>query len=509
MTNSSSLNTDQRVKRWIHLTSSTGSFQLYSIRIADSNVFAPQLIEFHRATAFIGLHGSGKSLLLRMIEAAFGYTSPSYVPPFFIGQSSPVFQIPTVEGIMDVSLRTPAGIISHTVDLSQPAERRAEIWEQDVRESFAAWYTDPYGALSWLSHMYDNYDFGSECGGSEIERHIEGPELNEVRNILGRSYKRITVRSAFIDDGAGDDLHLPFFSAVLGSKTFDNTTMSQGELWVHYVSWFLEHEVSKGELALLDEPEAFLAARGRRPFIDYVAHQALRRDLQVIIGTHSPEVLSRFPLANIRMCIPGGSGIQVLTPTSRFQIRECIGIETPLRGLVLVEDELAQQLLNGIFARYDTALASEVEVIPVGGASEVANGLRILQSANRLMCFGILDADQRQTAADWSDASRGSVLFLPGDRSPEEEVLTSAIKESRWLAEMIDTSTDDILIAISSCQDLDHQYRVNRVARQLGYSESALISMLVLAWLRQPEIAQEAEQLARKIRSGLRNDTVD
>jgi predicted ATP-dependent endonuclease of OLD family len=137
---------------------------------------------------------------------------------------------------------------------------------------------------------------------------------------------------------------------MLGSKIFDNTSMSQGELWVHYVRWFLEHQVDKGNLALLDEPEAFLAARGHRPFIDEIARHALSRDLQIIIGTHSAEVLSRFPITNIRMCVQDGNGIRVVTPESHLKIRENIGLETPVHGLVLVEDEMAGQLLSGIFA---------------------------------------------------------------------------------------------------------------------------------------------------------------
>ena len=132
--------------------------------------------------------------------------------------------------------------------------------------------------------------------------------MDMLNNILGRRYDAVTVRDGHVDD----EVDMPFISARLGAKIFDNTTMSQGELWVHYISWFLEAAEDKGHLALIDEPESFLAAQGRREFIDYIARAALRNDRQVVIGTHSPEILSRFPLANVRMCIPGDSGTQYI-----------------------------------------------------------------------------------------------------------------------------------------------------------------------------------------------------
>jgi hypothetical protein len=276
-------NVDERVKRWLRLTTTTSRYQIDSINITESNVFAPQSIELGRAIAIVGLHGTGKSLLLRMIEAAFGYTASMYVPPFLSDKNEVKTRAPRLSGIVDVDLKTPKGMVSHTIDLDRPARERREIWSNDGVETFGAWYVDPTDAFGWLSFMYDNYDFTSTRRKRDIEYDLKRADLNALRNILGRSYDRVTVRSALIDDGADDDLHLPFVTAELGSNVFDNTAMSQGELWVHYVNWFLTHQVNRGAVALLDEPETFIAARGHRPFIDHVCHQALRKELQLLL----------------------------------------------------------------------------------------------------------------------------------------------------------------------------------------------------------------------------------
>jgi energy-coupling factor transporter ATP-binding protein EcfA2 len=484
---------------------------LQSVKIIISDVFATQQIDFCRATAIVGSHGAGKSVLLRMIEAAFGHTSPFQLPPFPGGGRYVGSKIHRLGGVIEVALRTPDGIISRTVDLSQSPEQRAGVWEPDINEPFAAYYVDAFSALDSLSYIIDAYDFDSPLRDvdtakalKDFERNLSKAELGAIRNILGRAYDRIAVRSVFMGGDANDYFYVPFISASLGPEDFNNTSMSQGELWVHYVSWFLEHEVGEKRLALLDEPEAFLAARGQRPFIDHIAHQVLRQDLQLIVGTHSSEILSRFPLNNIRMCVSDGSRIQVTTPESRFQIRECIGLETPVRGIILVEDELAERLIAGIFARYDTALTCEIETVSVGGASEVITGLRILQTMGRLTCLGVLDGDQRKMTARQVNVVQSALLYLPGHKSPEQELLSSALNEPRKVAEITNATSDKVVMAINSCRDLDHQYQIEKVARQLGLSKVTLTDLLVQVWLLQPEIAREAEQLSATIRGKLR-----
>lgn len=436
------------------------------------------------------------------MEASFGYTTPVYSPPFLPNPSGMSLESSarSLKGVVEVSLKTPSGNICRTVDLSQSAESRAQIWKKIFGESFQAWYADPVGAFSELHYMSETYDFTSERPASELEREFSPADLDALNNILGRRYDGVTVRSVRIEG----ELDMPFISAKLGSKIFDNTMMSQGELWVHYINWFLEHELDKGHLALIDEPESFLAAQGRRAFIDYIARSALRNDRQVVIGTHSPEILSRFPLPNVRMCIPGDSGTQIVTPRSLIQIHDCVGIQTPIRGLALVEDELAKQLLATIFAQYDTALAREVEIIPAGGVSEVISGSRILEKADQLTCFAVLDGDQRsRQLGNRSEPSASVPYFLPGNECPESQLIASVLEQINWFAETIGVHADQVFTAINSCQHLDHQYRLARIAEQLGYREETLTQIFINSWLRRYDIAQAAERLTRDIRNCL------
>jgi hypothetical protein len=449
---------DQRVKRWNQMIATSLPFQVDSIKIIESNVFAPQEVKLERALAFIGLHGTGKSLILRVLESAFGFATPIYSPPFLPARVSPnSFALP-LEGVIEVSLNTPSGRVHHIIDLSWTEQRRADSWKQDIGDSFSAWYLDPVSSFANLQFLWDNYDFTSEPASYESEYYLRRADLDAMNNILGRRYDKVKIRSGKVDNTADDNMAVPFIRAQLGSRTFDNTVMSQGELWVHYTNWFMEHEATKGCLALLDEPETFLAAQGRRPFIDYVAQLALRNHHQLIIGTHSSEILSRFPITNTRICVPGDSGIHIIAPESLAQIYDSVGIDMPIRGLALVEDELAKTVLTSIFARYDTALTREIEIIPVEGASEVLKAKSILTKSNRLVSFAILDADQRSHLSDRiSNDVTPPFYFLPGIKSPEDQLIMNAHDQVDWISDVLGISSDRIIIAVRSCQHLDHQ----------------------------------------------------
>jgi hypothetical protein len=497
---------DEREKVWQRLLSTSASFEVKSIKIIESDVFISQTIDLRRVLAFIGLHGTGKSLLLRMIEAAFGYVSQISAPPFttrdagrtVIGERKFQIEPEGVKAILEIELKASEDVIVRRVDLSESEESRRQIWTEVLGDSFSAWCASPLYAFAELAVIFQDYYFIRQYAESEAGRDLKSANLKAIANILGRSYDRLTVRPAYFDPESKSGAYVPYITASLGGQVLESSMMSQGELWTHYVlNWFLENDVKKGHLALLDEPEAFLAARAQRPFIDEVARQALSKSSQVIIATHSPEVLARFPLDNIRMCIASNEGIRIVKPSSTVEMRECIGIETPIRMLVLVEDELSREILQILFARYDRALARETEIVPVDGAGEVKNGLRILKHIDKLSCVGVFDADERAKAI----VAERPAFFLPGASFPEDELLSAVSRETTWIAARINVTADDLMVAASTCRGSDHQYWLKKFATRLGLSEAAVIYELVQAWMRDKKIAAGAERLVKNIRS--------
>ena len=151
-------------------------------------------------------------------------------------------------------LRTAGRVITRTVDLGDSPDKRIEVWRDalelpDASEIFSAYYAGPISAFHWLSYLYDNYGFSEKPLETEPERKLNSAELRALRNILGRTYERVIVRSAIADPGDHDleELRLPYVSAWSGHRRVDSRSMSQGELWVHYIlNWFLTMKYLRG-----------------------------------------------------------------------------------------------------------------------------------------------------------------------------------------------------------------------------------------------------------------------
>ncbi|MER7500396.1 hypothetical protein AB0L05_15980 [Nonomuraea pusilla] len=496
---------DPREKRWQRLFEATASIQIQSITISDSNVFADQTIDFPRVAAIVGRHGTGKSLLLKTIESLFGYPTAAYAPPFIdLNQTGNyhLYNQAGVTGIFRVTLASPSGLIERTVDLESPPQERMKEWEGASGEYPSALYTTPTAAFSDINMMFQNYHYTPDMNEGEYERDATREELDAIRNITGRTYERIKFRTAITDKLEGYPYYDLFVVGIEDGRQVQSWMMSQGELWVHYVlGHFLAHDLSDKNIALLDEPETFLSSTAQRPFIDQVAKQILKKDSQLIVGTHSFDVLNRFPLANIRVCLRLNGMVHVITPTTFSIVKDALGVESPIRILILVEDRFAADVLRVLFSIYDVALARDAEIVQCGGESEVIAGIRILRDTQRISCVGVLDGDRRREPIKMVGAEK--IAFLPGNEAPETELLKSALLYIDHLSTFTGRTMSDVKAAISLCLPADHQYQITQFASYLGLSRDAATDCLVRIWMKDSGIELQARNLLTELRAGV------
>jgi predicted ATPase len=466
---------DPRDRAWNRLLTTSSPIALKSLRIIESDVFEQQSISFAPATVIVGSHGAGKTLLLRLLQAAFGYRS--YTPPFVGVQKYRDLESRPVTGVVEVTVATKEHQVTRIVDLSAPDEERWKLWA----EGFLFYFQE----LDWgRDHVI-------------TERSYKAKELSALRNILGRHYESVTRQTISLDsetDSEGYFVHTaPYIIAEMSGQKFDSTMLSLGEFWVHHVLWE-QDQLAEGCLLLLDEPESFLATRGHRPFIDEVARRSLDNQTQLIVATHSPGVLSRFPTKNMRMCVRGTGGkIRVIQPESLSQVRNIVGINIPTKTIALVEDAFAARILRAIFGHMNTPLAG-IEVIPADGKSKVIAGVEILAKSEQIRFLGVLDADQRSIVK-----GNPQLLTLPGTLDPETELLDYALSHPDQIGATLGRTPDAVLAALDSREFLDHQYQPAHFADQLGLDEAHVVNVLVQLWLTDQKIKEQALRLVAEL----------
>ncbi|WP_194822071.1 ATP-dependent endonuclease [Micromonospora sp. S-DT3-3-22] len=479
---------DARVKVWSRLMASNPPVWVKTVRVIESAVFERQEIHLEKATCIVGSHGAGKTLLLRLIEAALG--SNSRTPPFVGGGSHFEPDVKPLTGVVELVLSVKGGSVSAVVDLSTPERERAAIWTKLLGPSH--WPTFVSSAELANDFIWYYQQFSSGVDRPVRARDFTPAERTAVRAILGRTYDSIRMQTILLD-GSDDGQWFsqgPYVTAVSDGVVADNTTFSLGELWVYRVLWELER-LQPGCLFMMDEPESFLALRGHRPLVDEVARRALGGNLQLLIATHSPQVLSRFPVASVRVCVRGpGEKVVIMKAESSEQVRRIVGMEVPVETLILVEDEFAAFFLSEIFACLGLPVAG-IEIVPAAGEGNVKSGVRALLRVSRIRVFGVLDADQRHLA----DESK-NLYSLPGEFDPEKEILDFALKNHVSVAGALGRTPESLLAALDGHLFLDHQYWPRRLAVDLGLDQRYVTSVLVRLWLQQPDRRQQAHELA-------------
>jgi energy-coupling factor transporter ATP-binding protein EcfA2 len=465
---------------WSHVLSHSPSLQVLRLKIIDSEIFADQSIDLTPFTVLVGAHGSGKTAFLRTLQAALGeYTGAAQFPPFIDYHFYSPFpeREKRLKGRWEVTIRE--GLATHTaaVDLSGEIERRRSVWNALLTDPMIVEYANPISALSELVFLWQSM---GHIDDSELinPARLNKQDVTGLRAILGRKYEEVEVHT--FDNDNLDRPYAPYIRARVGEAWVDSTMMSLGELWVHHVINFVLRFASSNQVILVDEPEAFVSPRGQRAFIDEIARYALRSHVQIIIATHSPNIFESLPLKHLRICLSTHEGARLVVPKNSSQVRDAIGVETPLHGVVFVEDDMAARMLASLLDLIHPLLSRSIDVVPSGGVQQAVQAAMVMRAAARLRTAIVLDGDQQNQPPSTGDVA---VMFLPGTRPPEEELIEVVSRRPESLAERLGCDVDLIYAVHDTIRFTGHQDWLRRLASRLGTPEPVLFDAILRIWL--------------------------
>lgn len=138
---------------------------------------------------------------------------------------------------------------------------------------------------------------------------------------------------------------------------------------------------------------------------------------------------------------------------------------------IMVEDEVAQQVLQEILAKHDATLLNTSRIVIGGyrdpkGQSIGGGDDNISKAMNTLARSGVkvaavLDGDYKGT----------TVLKLPGSGPPEVELFDSSAVQAFWQSQY----KLDVTGLLSRLKDTDHHYWFGQLAKALNRDERFLI----------------------------------
>lgn len=227
---------------------------------------------------------------------------------------------------------------------------------------------------------------------NEPIKNLNAEELSYISTILGKKYL------------SGQIIRHKLFEEWGYSVIFKTATSSYSEAFAGSGEMAVVRLVLKVlnakrfSLVLLDEPEVSLHPGAQKRLKSFLLDQTRKKQFQIVISTHSPSLIEELPSNAIKVFsqLPNGkfSVKNDVTPEEAFFHLEQ---SNPAKKLLIVEDFLSKQIINGVLREMgeDTKSLFQVNFF-TGGASVIkTNFINIFSQANELNKFIVFDGDQK------------------------------------------------------------------------------------------------------------------
>lgn len=150
-------------------------------------------------------------------------------------------------------------------------------------------------------------------------------------------------------------------------------------------------------LILLDEPETSLHPAAQKKLIEFLLEQIKTKKHQIIISTHSPDILENAPDISIKVLYESKANgkIDIIEDVNYRKAFIQIGHTIESKNIIIVEDRLAQLIVERVIMDCDDSELFEVVFYP-GGVSRIKQEEMVVYSKGKAKNVHILlDGDQK------------------------------------------------------------------------------------------------------------------
>ena len=402
-----------------HMPDFLSEIRLHGIRGIDSL----KITLDYPVSVIAGGNASGKSTVLFAAACAYkvpgtgprDYVPSTLFPDYRPKQGSRSDERPEIE--IDYEYATPDG------RLSMRWRRRTKGWSRSFFGRKKAKQPSRVIYLRTLSSLSNPSEVRGVLRMSHLktvpkEEQLTAAQIDFAQQMLPFQYSEV------VNLSIGDKALL--FATNKTGASYSELHMAAGERSLLRLS--REIAQLKGALVLIDELEAGLHPWVQQILMLQLQQLALRNDLQIIVTSHSPVVLDAVP-RNARIFLERNEqGNVEVRPPYRDIIQDAMYGRSGEVLNLLCEDETAEGILHGVLdclSPEQKLRSGSVRIERDTGAQEFPAHAAAFRKFGLVENFVfVLDGDQRtgdieSKIKDASGSQQTSVLFLPGDQSPE------------------------------------------------------------------------------------------
>ncbi len=431
--------------------------------------------------AIVGENGSGKSTVLQAAASAYKAsvkTKDRYASDFF--PDTPF------EEITDAEIRFSYREGTHSQVKS--VRKRTDRWRGNPeRPDRKLEYIDlsriqPVGARSGYSKLLKS----GVTEGSHLA--FDTQKLGRLSNIIGKKYDNAGISTTSADSRRS----IPVVE--FSSARYSGFHQGAGEI---AAAELLAADYPKYGVILIDEVETSLHPRAQRRLIRDLCTVARDRELQIIMTTHSPYVLSELPPEARIYLMEGVMGKTVVSGVSPDFAMTRMDEQQHPECDVYVEDTQAATLVSEILVSVDRDLLARSKIIPFGTAA-VGQALGLMASQNRFPRPSVVFLDGDQAAAD-------GCAILPGDDAPERVVMED-LSANGWpgISERIGRRPSETIDVLTRAMSLsDHHDWLNEAADRLFIGTDIIWQALCSSWCATCASPAQKDAVAQPVKDAL------
>ncbi|KAB8121407.1 AAA family ATPase [Clostridium perfringens] len=411
--------------------------------------------------AICGLNGVGKSTVISAIKSIIGID-------LNVKDNIRIFK--DIDGIVTITNEDKKG----DFDISNRSGNRLI----DIVESENTYlYLEHEQAMEIINRINEEANFNELLEQYE-EVYFSNEELYEISYIVGKEYEEVCVTE--IED---EQVKIPFLKVKSNGIEYDSTKMGVGEHILFYY-YIMINRLERNSLVVIEEPESCISVRSQINFMNYMAKKHAKKQIQLIVTTHSPFVIKNIPQSNIILIDRYGDEIFTFTGEEKRLTRE-LGLDINKKGIIYVEDKIAKQLLIRVLRDYkkDTVI-DDYDIEYVKGESEITARLQSLCTEIDFKIIGVYDGDMKTRLSQKAkEKINWDYTFLPSDEELEKEFRNCVKENTNLFVEKLNKDKKDVLSVLSSNQGCDyHDWFINLYS-SFKLSSDELFNILYDLWI--------------------------
>lgn len=327
--------------------------------------------------------------------------------------------------------------------------------------------------------------------GELLEQHenidLKENEVDQLTYLVGNKYDSIQLYELDeYEEEIGEDL--PFFEVKRSDgSAYNSSSMGLGEFLLFLYWWKIRKNLSKDNILLIEEPEAFLFPGAQQRFANFLVEQASEKKLWMLLSSHASAF---YGPVNTRILLNQScSKITGVVVPKNDMLESILELEVFPRNLILVEDTSAEKLLTKLLAKHEASVLANWHPYGVKASHEQLQKFAThfdFSKLSRRIFVGIdpneFDCNLPNIISNYSyimtkinnnfikNTNGISVIRVPGTYNPDRDLLNAVLENEKEFCELVDIPLEKFIAVKSTFESIDVHDWIEKASAVLSLS---------------------------------------